>query len=109
MTAHTAQILRTITFWLLVSGLAGWVVVRSVQKAEEPLLMIVKWIITAIMLWLLFGVIAPMVLTAPVFALPMTGGCSLVLVIVWRHSIASLIAQPFADLYTGGSTPPEPR
>src|SRR6185369_400136 len=27
----------------------------------------------------------------------------------WRHSIASLVAQPFAALYDGGDIPPEPR
>jgi tetratricopeptide (TPR) repeat protein len=29
--------------------------------------------------------------------------------VVWRHSIASLVAQPFAALYDGGDVPPDPR
>ena len=44
----------------------------------------------------------------PVVALPLTGLCGLVLAIIWRHSLAALVAKPFEALYDGGSTPPDP-
>lgn len=40
--------------------------------------------------------------------IPLTAACGLVLAIIWRHSIAALVAKPFTSLYDGGDTPPDP-
>src|SRR5206468_9399515 len=40
--------------------------------------------------------------------IPLTAVCGLTLAIIWRRSIASLVADPIASLYDGGTTPPDP-
>jgi tetratricopeptide (TPR) repeat protein len=41
--------------------------------------------------------------------IPLAAACGLVLAIIWRHSIASMIAKPFGSLYDGGDAQIEAR
>jgi tetratricopeptide (TPR) repeat protein len=40
---------------------------------------------------------------------PFAAVCGIVLAIIWRHSLADMVAKPFASLYDGGSEEPIPR
>jgi tetratricopeptide (TPR) repeat protein len=110
---RTADFIRGALFILMVLLSVGWVIVRSVQKAEDPPRMILKWVLTAIMLFLMFWKVAPIVgrggYGGAFTGIPLTALCGLVLAIIWRHDLASLVAKPFSSLYDGGDTPPEPK
>ena len=75
--------------------------------------MLFKWVITIPVLWVLFGVAAPMVAKGgyggAFGGVPFTAVCGLALAVIWRRDLAELIASPFASLYDGGNIPPEPR
>jgi tetratricopeptide (TPR) repeat protein len=104
---------RDVLFVIVVVLSIGWVVVRSIQKAEDPARMIFKWVLTGIVLTLMFWKVAPLVgqggFAGAFGGIPLTAVCGLTLAIIWRHELASLVARPFASLYDGGSTPPEPK
>jgi tetratricopeptide (TPR) repeat protein len=108
----TADIIRGSAI-LVVGVLAiGSLIVWSVKKADDPARMIFKWILTAIVVAVLFWKVAPIMAkggyTAAFGGIPMGAVCGLVLAIIWRHNLAGLVANPFGSLYDGGDTEPEP-
>ncbi len=109
----TGEMIKGILFLVLLVATIGWVVVRSVQKAEDPARMIFKWVLTVGMLVVMFWVVAPIVgrggYSGAFGGIPLTAACGIVLAIIWRHSIASLVAKPFSSLYDGGDQEVEPR
>src|SRR6267154_546261 len=109
----TGEIVRGILFLVMLVATIGWVVVRSVQKADDPARMIFKWVLTLGMLMIMFWKVLPIVsqggYTGAFGGIPLTAVCGLVLAIIWRHSIASLVAKPFSSLYDGGDQEVEPR
>jgi tetratricopeptide (TPR) repeat protein len=109
MSNQTAELGRNIAAYLLLAVGVGFIIVRSVQKAEDPPRMIFKWVVTALMVWVMFKLVAPMVTDNPVMGLPLLGFCGIVFVIVWRRSLTMLVASPLASLYDGGTQPPDPR
>jgi tetratricopeptide (TPR) repeat protein len=112
MTNHTGDILRTLLFFALIIGGVGFVVVRTVLRAEDPARMVFKWIITSGVVVFMIRVAIPGVLQdgpAALHGLSLVLICAVVIVITWRHDIAGLVANPIAALYDGGTTPPEPR
>jgi tetratricopeptide (TPR) repeat protein len=74
--------------------------------------MLFKWVLTIGVLVLMFRVVGPIVggdnYAAAFVGVPLTAVCGIVLAIIWRHSLAALVAKPFGAIYDGGSTPPEP-
>jgi tetratricopeptide (TPR) repeat protein len=113
MSTQTGQIVRG-TLILAGALLAiGWVIVLSVKRAEDPARMVFKWILTVIILGVMFRFVAPIVAQGgyggAFMGIPLTAVCGLALAIVWRYHLASLIARPFASLYDGGDVPAEPR
>jgi len=109
----TGEMIRGILFLMLAAAGIGWIVVRSVQKAEDPARMIFKWVLTVLMLVLMFWKVAPIVgqggYSGAFGGIPLTAACGLVLAIIWRHSIASLVAKPFSSLYDGGDQEVDPQ
>jgi tetratricopeptide (TPR) repeat protein len=113
MTHHTGAIIRGIFVVAVFLGTFGWLIVSSVRKADDPARMVFKWLLTVpVVLYLFYG-LAPMVLrgdqAGAIFGISGTAGCGVVLAIIWRHSIAGLVAKPFGSLYDGGDLPPIPR
>jgi len=109
----TGEMIRGILFLVLATTAIGWVVVRSVQKAEDPARMIFKWVLTIVVLVLMFWKVAPIVgqggYGGAFGGIPLTALCGLALAAIWRHSIAGLVAKPFSSLYDGGDQEVEPR
>jgi tetratricopeptide (TPR) repeat protein len=110
---RTGEIIRG-TVLLVVGVLTfGWLIVHTIRKAEDPAQMLFKWIFTAVIAAVMVWKVAPMVgqggYGAAFGGIPFAAVCGLALAITWRHSLASLVAKPFASLYDGGDEEPEPR
>jgi tetratricopeptide (TPR) repeat protein len=98
-------------------GLAGIIgvlafLVLTIKRADDPARMAFKWVLTALVLGALFGLVGPIVdkggYGGAFVGIPATAVCGLVLAIIWRHTISGLIADPFASLYNGGTDAPDP-
>ncbi len=111
MTNHAGEIIRGILTFALIISAVGFVVVRSVQKAEDPARMILKWLVTLGVVLFVIWVAIPAVLQdgyAALHGLSLVLICAVVMIVTWRHNIASLVAEPLGALYDGGTTPPDP-
>jgi tetratricopeptide (TPR) repeat protein len=111
MTNHAGEIVRGILTFALIIGAVGFVVVRSVLKAEDPARMILKWLVTLGVVVFMIWVAIPALLQdgyAALHGLSLVLICAVVMVATWRHNIASLVADPIGALYDGGTTPPDP-
>jgi len=90
----------------------GALIYWTCKKSEDPARMLFKWFLTSGVLAFMFLVVGPIVggdnYAAAFVGVPLTAVCGLVLAIIWRHSLAGLVAQPFGAIYDGGSTPPVP-
>jgi hypothetical protein len=88
----------------------GWVFLRVFKRSDSPVVLVLQWLVTAgIVGWLCWVVEpwkdAPMV-WSDVIAVLFGGIC---LTVVWRESIASIVAKPFTAIYDGGDVEIEPR
>jgi hypothetical protein len=109
---HAWAIIKTVVEIVLTVGILGWLIWLSIRKAEDPGRMIFRWVLTA-------GVFAFMYFEAfpllrgegfdVIFGFIMVMASGVTMIVVWRHSIAAVIAMPFGALYDGGNVPPEPR
>src|SRR5437879_658232 len=98
MTDKVLHLLGQIALFAFCGATIGWVMFLVLKRSEDPVRLIVKWVVTALIIWF-------MVSFGSIF---LALFCGLVLTIIWRHSIGSVIASPFASIYDGGSTPPDP-
>jgi len=109
----TAHFIRGFLIIAFFAGAIGWFIVVTVRHAEDPARAIFKWIITGVMLGVLFYVAGPIVAKGgyggAFTGIPLTAVCGLALAITWRRELASLVANPIGSLYDGGSQEPEPR
>lgn len=110
---HTLEVARAIVSLALCAVALGAGVVWTIKKAEDPGRMIFRWVITLPVVGYLFWVVAPLVgkggYGGAFGGIPLAAVCGLVLAIIWRGSIAGLVARSFASLYDGGDIPPEPK
>jgi len=111
MTHHVGQIVRDSITLALAVGAVGYVVVRSVQKADDPAWMVFKWLVTAGVMVFMIWVAIPQVLKDDVtalYGLTLVLICAVIMIVTWRHNLAALVAEPLGSLYDGGSDPPDP-
>jgi tetratricopeptide (TPR) repeat protein len=110
---NTIAILRVVIGTLFVVTVVGWFIWHTIRKSEDAGRMVFKWFLTAGVLAFMWFYVAPVVgeggWSAAMSGIPLTALSGLALAIIWRHSIAAMIAKPFTSLYDGGDTPPEPR
>lgn len=98
------------TFALIVGTI--WFLWRTLKRTEDPPRLVMKWILTAVTLGLLFYYAMPAVAEGGLGAIAgilMATVLGLILAIIWRYNIAMMIAKPFASLYDGGDTPDDPK
>lgn len=109
----TGELIRGAAIAVAFGGLVLWFIVWTVKHAEDPALMIVKWVVTILVVGVMVKVAGPMVAqggySGAFGGIPLTAVCGLALAITWRRNLAELVANPIASLYDGGSVPPEPR
>lgn len=105
---------RIVDIIFSVIGLAavGMLFWFSFQRSLDRSVLVIKWLVTAPLIFAIFKVAVPNFQQggySALFGLILTLLCGLVLAILWTGSITDLVAKPFASLYDGGNTPPEPR
>ncbi len=89
-----------------------WFAVRALKRSAEPPILILKWLITAAVVYYVRKEIVPGFATggfAAIGALIQMLFVGLVMTVLWRHSIIDAIANKFSSLYDGGDEPPEPK
>jgi outer membrane protein assembly factor BamD (BamD/ComL family) len=107
---HTVRIIGEIFLLIVFVALVGWVGYRTLRQSDEPRVLIGKWVITAIMLGVSFGLLIPLIRWAienniVLLVVPLAGAiCAMGLIFaaIWRTNIASFVAKPFGSLYDGG-------
>ncbi len=107
------DILLSLGSLALFVGLIGWVMWRCLKRSREPGQLITKWVLTLVVFtWMIWKVI-PMVARGgyegAFMGIPLTAASGLILAIIWRHSIAGIIAKPFGALYDGGDAEVDPQ
>jgi len=103
------KLVLTIVLGVVVVGYIIW---HTLRKAEDPARMAFRWMLSAGLFAFMYfkaGSMAEAGGEEAAVGIFLTVICGLTFVFIWRHSIASLIAKPFAALYDGGDVPPEPR
>jgi len=90
----------------------GWLMVYTIRRAEEPVRMVFKWVLTLIVAALMYWHAFPLAgqggqVAFTGVSLAMLYG--LILAFTWRHNLGALVAKPFASLYDGGGVEVEPR
>jgi tetratricopeptide (TPR) repeat protein len=103
---------HTILVLLALGGVAGWLIVYTVRKAEDPARMLFKWIFTIIVLCLMYWHAFPLAGQGGMAAFTGVSWAmiyGIALAITWRHNLGALVARPFASLYDGGDQQVEPR
>ena len=93
--------------------LVGWVMWRCLKRSKSPGELITKWVFTALVLAWMFWKVIPMVARGgyegAFLGIPLTAVGGLLMAIIWRRSIASLVASPFGALYDGGDAQVDPQ
>src|SRR2546427_7902968 len=107
---RTWEIIRGILFLAGIVAGVGWIVVRSVQKAEDPARMIFKWVLTGGGLFFMFWKVAPIVgqggYGGGFWGISLGGGGGRGPAIIWRQHIVSLLAKTLASpFHCGGIAP----
>ena len=100
-----------VLLFAMIAGVA-WVLWRTLRKSEDPPRLIFKWILTVIIIGYMVRYVMPDVAQggeAAIAGILITCVVGLVLAIIWRHSIALMIAKPFASLYDGGDQEADPK
>jgi tetratricopeptide (TPR) repeat protein len=105
--------------WLVIAGIAlsvfgvfctGWFFLRVLKRSDSPVVLIVKWVITLLLLGWLCWVVEPWAGTPLVWSDVIAGLFGgICLTVIWRESIASIVARPFTAIYDGGDAEIEPR
>lgn len=107
----TGEIVRGIINLALLVIFIGGFIFWTIKKSEDAGRMIFNWCVTGLIIaflaWRAFPLFDHGGMEAMIgFAYIMAG--AIVEIIIWRRSIASIVADPIGSLYDGGSTPPDP-
>jgi tetratricopeptide (TPR) repeat protein len=100
--------------FILVSVLLGlgWIFYRWLKKsADDPVVLILKWIATGVLL-VASGMLVPQIVHGGMggaFLLPMLALNLTIIGVMWGPNIAQAIARPLTSALDGGSEPPELR
>ncbi len=109
MTLH--QAFKLLTILATIAG-AFWVYFLVLKKSDNPRMIVIKTVASVVVIvgfnifvgWILgSGDLGSAFIAVPAAAV---GG--LILAIMWRHHVINVFAQPFANLFTGGDTAPDP-
>jgi outer membrane protein assembly factor BamD (BamD/ComL family) len=91
---------------IILVGVIAWRWLRGSRDSSGVL--IGKWIISALVLGLLFVEIVPGIVQGGAMLLPFVFVCGLILAILWTPNIAATLAKPFGDLFDGGNVEADP-
>jgi tetratricopeptide (TPR) repeat protein len=106
-----ARIVDIVSLVICLGGAAALCWYAYDRSTNRPVL-VGKWLATLPILLVLWKVAAPGFARGgldAIFGLVVTLLCGIVLAALWTASLIDLAAKPFASLYDGGDTPPEPK
>jgi hypothetical protein len=106
------EIIGDVVMFGFLLGFVGWLFWRAIRRSDELEKLILKWIFTASIFWIIFKVVVPAFEKGgydAVFGLVLMLIFGAAMVVTWRHSLIDIVANPIASLYTGGDEPPEPK
>lgn len=109
---YVSETTHKIAVFLALVGAFGWLMVHTIRKAEDPARILFKWILTIIVMCLMYWHAFPLAGQGGMLAFTGVSYAmiyGLILGITWRHNLGGLIAKPFASLYDGGDLEVEPR
>lgn len=90
---------------LILFGL-GWSFWRALKRSDDPARLIFKWVLTLGVVAIMWKTVVPMMrqggYVAAFGGVPGTAVGGMALALIWRHSLAGLVANPFGSLYDGG-------
>jgi tetratricopeptide (TPR) repeat protein len=93
-------------------GVAGALFWFAFERSRDRPVLVLKWLFTIPVVLVAYKVAIPDFhqggLNA-LFGLVVMLFCGVVMAALWVGSITDLVAKPFASLYDGGDTPPEPK
>src|SRR5690349_10294320 len=82
-------------------GLGIALAIRTLKRSDDPPQLVFKWLLTAGVIGFMVWKVAPMVgeggYGGAFGGIPLAAACGLVLAIIWRHSIANIVAKPFGS------------
>lgn len=97
---------------LLASAAGGfYLFLHLLKKSHNPGLILFKLALTAVVITVFGLILTPMMLAGGLSAIngifvTLVGG--IIVAIIWRQTLADMVARPFMNLFTGGDEPPEP-
>jgi tetratricopeptide (TPR) repeat protein len=98
---------------VLIIGFGIWFFVRILKRSEDPAGLIFRWVMTGIIVGAMIVFIGPMMKQGGYVAgfggIPSAALGGIMLAIIWRNSLAGLIANPFGNLYDGGTAETDPK
>jgi len=106
--ADFALIARQVILTTASVALLGWVCIRALKRSEEPMWLIIKWVVSAIVIALMIWWVLPLADQGGGGAwVAVVAGllCGLVMMFTWRRSIGELVARRFDAMYDGGELP----
>jgi hypothetical protein len=101
-----------IIFSLLGLGVVGWLFWYAFDRSRDRKVLLIKWLITAPVGYVIYAVVIPdfrLGGQSALFGLIVMALCGLVLAVLWAGSVTDFFAKPLASLYDGGDEPPEPK
>lgn len=101
-----------IIFSVIGLGAVGALFWFSFQRSQERVVLVVKWIVTAPVILAIWKVAIPAFAAggySAIFGLLLTLFCGGILAVLWTGSVTDMAAKPLADLFDGGTTPPDPK
>ena len=97
------------TFGLASTVFIGWILWRWLKASDEPLVLVVRWIVTLVVLLPIFAFAARAKNEYTMIGSVLLGAVGgIIMIFVWRQPFCNFVADQFTALYTGGSAPTDP-
>ena len=105
MSPQIGQFVRGLGVLVVGVIMAGWFVVWTIRRAQDPQQILFKWIVSIpLIAGCIFGV--PVLGPFGVFVIIV---CAVGLSAIWTPHIGAALAKPITSIFDGGSLAPEPR
>ena len=107
------QLAVLVLFWAVFIIFSGWLFWRALKKSDEPLRLVWKWVITAILLGAMFKMALPVVFQghqmSVIAGMLMVAALAIIIGITWAPNWASMLVSPLTNAFDGGAEEPEAR
>jgi TolA-binding protein len=111
---RTVEIICSVALLVVASAAIVGLLVRWLQRTpEDPARLVFKWVLTAVVLVLLFWKVAPFVghggEAGAFIGVPLAAACAVALAVLWAPNLIAWLIEQFTSTFDGGDEPPEPR